>query len=203
MSFLRNASALSAALVHRSGSFIRFTTIQLPSLPSTDQDCQIMLLDGSMVDGRFHLNPANPYIGGPSLVHWIKTWIGPDQTLEVVVEQVGRGNQLRLRMPGSNASPTTERTAVRRGALKLARLDSTRRRRQYSTWERDPNLRKAVLEVWPHRCQVLNCPSASTVSESLMSAILEVHHLVFVSRQGSDSPSNVCLLCSNLTVRLN
>ncbi len=199
MSFLQNTSSLPAALVHRTGTMIRFTTAQLPSLPARDVNCQVVLPDGNTVDGHFRRNPANPYVGGRSLVRWIKTWIPQDQSVDIVVEQVGRQNQLRLHIPSNRPSPapSKQRVATRRKVLRLAQVPSARKRREYNAWERDPALRQAVLLAWPSTCQVRGCTSASTAPQNLLSSILEVHHLISVSTGGSDSPTNVCLLCAN------
>lgn len=197
MSFLRNVSQLPAMLVHHTGSMIRFTTAQLPNLPTQDTDCHLLLLDGTSVEGRFHLNPANPYIGGQSLVRWIKTWTQFNRPLAVTVEQVGRGNQLRLRTAGNRSPSIHEQAKVRRTTLRLARMETARRRREYSTWERDSALRKVALLAWRPKCQVRGCTSGEGLPDALLPTILEVHHLIFVSSKGSDSPLNVCLLCAN------
>ncbi len=197
MGFLRGVGELQATLVHHTGSMIRFVPSQLSFLPKADVDCQVTLLDGTTVEGRFHLNRANPYIGGRLLVRWIKTWTRWNQPVDVMVEQVGRGNRLRLRMLGTRPAATQERRQVRRGALRLASVESTRRRREYSAWERDPALRRVVLQAWPQRCQVRGCPSSSTIPPNLLPSVLEVHHVVYVSAGGLDSPLNICLLCAN------
>lgn len=197
MSFLHDVSELQAALVQHTGSMIRFVPSQLSFLPQADVDCLVTLLDGTTVAGRFHLNPANPYIGGRMLVRWIKTWTQWNQPVDVMVEQLGRGNHLRLRMLGTRPAATQERRQVRRRALRLASVETTRRRREYSAWERNPALRRVVLQAWPHKCQVRGCPSSSTIPADLLSSILEVHHVVYVSTGGSDSPLNICLICAN------
>ncbi len=147
MSFLQNTSSLLAALVHRTGTMIRFTTAQLPFLPTHDVNCEVMLPDGSTVDGHFRRNPANPYVGGRSLVRWIKTWIPQDQSVDIVVQQVGRRNQVRLHISSNQPppAPSKQRVATRRKVLRLAQVPSARKRREYTAWERDPTLRQAVL----------------------------------------------------------
>src|SRR5450759_1171336 len=88
MPFLRGVTQLDAALVHHTGSMIRFVTSQLPNLPATDMDCLLELPDGRVVKGRFHRHRENPYVGGPSVVGWIKSWVAFRETVPVRVSQV-------------------------------------------------------------------------------------------------------------------
>jgi hypothetical protein len=44
---------LDCALVHHTGSMIRFTTSQLDDLPDDDRNVSIVLPDGEVIPGRF------------------------------------------------------------------------------------------------------------------------------------------------------
>lgn len=204
MTFLRGTNQVSARLIHHTGSMIRFTTAQLPTLPPTDVQCQVILPDGRVVDGRFKRNPANPYIGGPDLVRWIKTWARANEPVDVEVEQFGRLNQVRIHtvavgpVRATPLVPVTARRAVGRSAVRLGRIgNAARRRTAYRSWERNPSLRLVALDAWPPRCQVSACASHRGMPDALLPALVEVHHVVSVAARGADSPLNVCLLCAN------
>jgi len=198
MSFLVGAPALRAALVHHTGSMIRFQPSQLPHLPPTDVDCAVTLVDGKEVLGRFHRHPANPYIGGAELVRWIKTWVRWNEPVIVFVEQIGKGMSIRLRTRIGGQSPTPGAKAVRRKAVRLSRIRvAASRRRSYNSWERDPALRQLVLQAWNPQCQVVGCQAGAGLPPPIAERILDVHHIEFVSSGGSDSPTNLCLLCAS------
>ena len=204
MSFLIGIQELEGALVHHTGTMIRFRPAQLDYLPTVDGDCIVTLLDGKTVTGRFHRHPANPYIGGRELVRWIKTWVPWNDPMLVAVEQVGSGMQVRLRTGSGDHRGATENKRVRRNAIRLSRIkDIARRRRSYASWERDPSLRRLVLRAWESKCQVVGCLSHQDLSEALADRILDVHHIEFVSSGGSDSPTNLCLLCASHHVLLH
>ena len=198
MGFLIGVTSIDASLVHHTGSMIRFRTSQLGSLPASDATCSVTLMDGRTVQGRFHRHRDNPYIGGPELVRWIKQWIDWNNPQPVVVQQVGSGMHIRLRPSNGIATPTTNGRRVRRKALRLASLtDGVRRRREYTAWERDPALREFILNLWKARCQVVGCTSSRKLANHLAHSILDVHHINSVARGGSDSTSNLCLICAN------
>ena len=204
MSFLIGVQELEGALVHHTGTMVRFRPAQLDYLPTVDSDCAVTLLDGKTVTGRFRRHPANPYIGGRELVRWIKTWIHWNAPMLVTVEQVGPGMQVRLRTRSGGYLETTEGKKVRREAIRLAKVkDVARRRRGYTSWERDPALRQLVLRAWESKCQVVGCLSHNELPEALADRILDVHHIEFVSSGGSDSPTNLCLLCASHHVLLH
>ncbi len=64
---------LDCTLVHHTGTIIRFTTSQLGQLPVGDEDIQVSLPDGTVVDGHFRCNEENPNISGPGVVTYIKS----------------------------------------------------------------------------------------------------------------------------------
>ena len=63
---------LPCALVHHTGSMIRFRPRQLGDLPRGDRDLQIILPSGRLVGGHFRRNEANPNVSGRELVAYIK-----------------------------------------------------------------------------------------------------------------------------------
>lgn len=199
MPFLRNTARLNASLVHHTGTMIRFVPSQLPHLPPGDTSCQVVLLDGQEVEGWFHRHPANPYIGGRALVGWIKAWVAWNQPMRVAVEQVGAGSTIRLRTLGRGPTVATpERTRLRKRALRIGRTKRRqRRRREYEELERDPRVRRALLQVWEPICQVVGCSFHLALPAGLKRAAVEVHHITHVSSGGSDSPVNLCLVCPN------
>jgi len=198
MPFLIGTPELTAALVHHTGSMIRFRPAQLPYLPAQDVNCSVTLLDGKSVNGRFRRHPANPYIGGAELVRWIKTWVRWNEPASVVVEQVGQGLVVRLRTQSGGQPQTALSRRIRRKAVGIGKIkNAARRRRAYSAWEHNPALRQLVLHVWPPQCQVIGCRAGQGLPITLADKIVDVHHIEFVSSGGSDSPINLCLLCAN------
>lgn len=77
---------LDCTLVHHTGTMIRFVTSQLPSLPTADQDVWVALPNGRAVRGRFHLHPANPYVGGPDVVSYIKGILDFGQNSRMLID---------------------------------------------------------------------------------------------------------------------
>lgn len=201
MAFLRGKQSIQAALVNHTGTMIRFRPSQLRYLPQNDTDCLITLLDGRIVKGKFHLHPANPYIGGPGLVRWIKTWVEWRELLNIHVDQVGTNMNIKLRTSSTTAMPNRSISIVKRKIEQIGRIkDLRQRRKEYKVWERNPNLRKAVLQVWPSVCQVDGCRSADGIPDVLKDRILDVHHIDYIARRGSDSPTNLCLIARLITL---
>jgi hypothetical protein len=176
---------------------VRFTTGQLGNLPEGDVDCTLELPDGVVVNGRFHKHHDNPYIGGPSVVKWIKSWVRYNVPVQAVVDQVGLGTRLRLRV---GAAGPSEDVSLRRRVLSSARqlgrvAQPVRRRKMYEAWERDPSLRRFALQAWSAACQVEGCTLLGTVPPHLQPKMVDVHHLNHVAKGGDDSPLNICILC--------
>ena len=204
MVFLTGTQSIEGALVHHTGSMLRFRTSQLRFLPTDDIDCNITLMDGKTIQGRFHRHRQNPYIGGRELVGWIKQWVIWNNPQSVLVQQVGTGMNIRLRPTDGVSVLTSEGRNVRRRLLRYGGIkDIVRRRREYTAWERDPALRKFILDIWGSRCQVEGCNSATDLPRHLASNVLDVHHINSVARGGSDSTSNLCLICASHHVLLH
>lgn len=198
MTFLHNVESLPAQLVHHTGTMIRFTTGQLPDLPTDDLDCEIALPDGGIVAGHFRRHPANPYVGGRALVQWIKSWLPYGSTATATVYQVHTANRIRVALspPDSGTTSDNHRRRVGNRARKLRKISSReRRRRSYETWERDPALRGIALAAWGTNCQVEGCMYLSDVPDHIRGRMVDVHHLNHVGAGGSDSPMNISVLC--------
>lgn len=195
MKFFRGTTNLPGVLAHDSGTYIRFKTSQLPSLPAVDVDCQVRLPDGAMVAGRFHLNPKNPYIGGRPLIRWIKGWLAYGERADVIVQESAGRLQLRVVGPPSSTS-TALRAKVTLASRALLRLPTAARRRvAYSRWERNRFVRRLVLGAYGPECQVEACTVQSVFPLSAHALIADVHHLDGVSVGGTDSPLNLAVLC--------
>src|SRR4051794_19895557 len=107
---------------------IRFRTSQLESLPDRDAVCTIEVPDGRVLSGKFHRHHDNPYIAGPDLVAWIKSWLPYAETHPVVLHQDGN-NKLRLELRDAPARPPAPlRAAVRRKAAQAGRERQAGRR---------------------------------------------------------------------------
>ena len=126
---LRGVEFVDGTLVHHSGTMIRFVTSQLLSLPSSDQSCSVLLPDGQEVQGRWHPHPENPYLAGPALVRWIKSWIPYGGTEPARVYQIGTRDSIRVELRSSHVRISSSRPiadapsieALNRLARRLAR----------------------------------------------------------------------------------
>jgi hypothetical protein len=188
---------LPAKLVHHTGTMIRFSRSQFPDLPPGERNCVIQLPDGRSVQGKFGPNRELPNVTGRELVRWIKSWVLWNDPVDVVVHPVGTQDKVRVEVTGPKASiPKAEVESLARRAKRLADLPASRRRKEYERWERDPTLRKAVLEAWGTSCQVKGCKvQAAVLPASARERLIDVHHLNSVSSGGSDSPINLAVLC--------
>jgi hypothetical protein len=195
MPFFRGTVALAGTLVYDTGSYIRFRTSQLGSLPRADVDCPIRLPDGAVVVGRFHMHPQNPYIGGRALVGWIKGWLAFGDRADVILEEGVGPLRLRIIAPAQATDQQLRTRVAARSRTLLALPSSVRRRRTYSAWERNPLVRRLVLETYGPDCQVARCLVQSHFPAVATVLIADVHHLDAVSVGGSDSPLNLAVLC--------
>lgn len=196
MTFLRGTTEIDAVLVHSTGTIVRFTTGQLSSLPATDADCILELPDGQVVSGRFHRHDANPYIAGPGVVGWIKSWLAFGDTYSAQLDELG-GNKLRLELAGMPSRPSESlRSSVRGKAARAAReRPAARRRKHYEALERDPQIRRLALAAWGPQCQVDDCSTLAGFPGPSAAHLVDVHHLNHVGAGGSDSPLNLSLVC--------
>lgn len=197
--FLQGAEQLEASLMNYSGTIIRFRTSQLPTLPLSDVDCEVVLPDGRTVEGRFKRNEANPYIGGAEIRRWIRSWVPAESSRKVDVLQVGAGRKIELHIAKAAAASKkmpADAAKIRNRAKVLAGIQSApKRRKSYEAWERNPRLRKVALAVWAANCQVKGCDVLKSLPASARPKLVDVHHLNHISIGGSDSPLNICLLC--------
>lgn len=200
MPFLQQTLSLPVAVVHHTGTMVRFTSGQLTRLPASDGDVLVDLPDGTVARGHFRRHPANPYLAGREIVQWIKTWLPMGENHPAEIRQVGQGSrvQLILENPTQVVSPTSSSVhrAAKRLAAGLTSSPAPRRRALLEAWERNPMLRAYVLDCWGSQCQVDGCTVQGEVPAHLAHSIVDVHHLTHVSGGGSDSPMNLSVLCT-------
>ena len=195
MSFLIGAAELKGTVYHHSGTFLRFAKGGRASLPSTSQDVELVMPDGMTLTGRLNATAAFPYIRGPELVRWIKSWFAYGTGRPVVIADPGTGPiTVRFAAAAPVSVSGSHRRRIRRRLIGLGGT-GTRTRQTYERWERDPALREAVLAVWGSTCQVTRCRAAARLAGTLAEHVVDVHHLRSVSRGGSDSGLNLVVLC--------
>lgn len=202
-------------LTHHTGTYIRFRPSQAPKLPDHDVDLTIELYDGQTVPGRFHLNPANPYVGGPKLLQFIRSRVPFRSKEQALISVIGR--HWRLFEPDSVGAEAArygldEQRARVEGLTGrdlgriLARIDAltTRsgRRESYERLTRPPALRRLVIGLMGARCQVEHCKAAERSKDAwdddgAALAVLEVHHIEEVAKVEDHSPANLCVICAN------
>lgn len=160
--------------------------------------CRVTLPDRRSLVGKFHMHPMNPYIGGPEVVRWIKSWVPRKKPVDARVEPGGTGNSLRLSFPGAGVGVALHLApGLKRFHRRLKKARSRKAiQKVLETWERDPALRKTALALWGASCQVKGCHALDGVPTALHAAMLDVHHLEHVSAGGDDSLLNICVLCA-------
>lgn len=190
---------MSVALVHHTGTMIRFTTSQLGHLPKQDKGVTIALSDGTELACKFHRHPANPYIAGPQLVKWIKSWIPFRQKEQAIVREEKEGYYTLLL--SSPLKKSKEENEELQKLLKRFRKASERppeeRRKKYDVIIRQRINSDLVKKCFGHKCQVENCEFLANVSEELYMFLSEVHHLEHLGVSGDNSPYNLAILCAN------
>lgn len=189
---------LNATLIHHTGTFIRFHRTDARFLPAAERRCEIELPDGRVVAGKFASNRDLFNINGRDLVRWIKSWLPRTASARVVVHPVGTADRIRLELLGSTPVKLTqgERRSVLGKAPKTRGLGGDRKRQAFLRWERDPALRRIVLEVWGTQCQVKGCAvQAAVTTLPVRERLVDVHHLLSVSLGGDDSAANLVVLC--------
>lgn len=192
MSFLQDTNEVAGTLVHHTGTMLRFTTSQLPLLPPAASAVQVIVPDGRAFDCHFNPNPGNPNVVGAAFVHWLKLWVPEGKTETVRVVQRGAGSSVQL-LPNAHSG---ELAAVLDAATTASvAADADQRRKNYSRFERNPQLRSLALNAWGVDCQVVGCSMANEFPESHRARLVDVHHLNHVSQSGSDHPLNVCVVC--------
>jgi hypothetical protein len=192
MPFLQGTAELPAAIINSTGTFLRFRRTQRAFLPSVDVDVSIHMPDGRKIHGIFTSTAAFPYVRGPEVRRWIQGWLQPGETRAVTVRAARDGIELAFATPAPTLSEKLKRQA-RRKVIRFAG-DTRRTRKTYERWERDPLLRRTVIDVWGSACQVRRC-RAMAPAGYLSGRLSDVHHLRSVSGGGDDSPLNLCVLC--------
>jgi hypothetical protein len=189
---------LNATLIHHTGTFIRFHKTDAKFLPAAERRCEIELPDGRVVVGKFASNRDLFNINGRELVRWIKSWLPRTDSARVVVHPVGTADRIRLELIGSTPVKLTqsERRNILQKAPVTRRLGGDRKRQAFRRWERDPALRRLVLDVWGTQCQVKGCAVQAAVTKlPVRERLVDVHHLLSVSLGGDDSAANLVVLC--------
>ena len=146
-------------------------------------------------------------ITGDSLVKWIKERLIPDTTLDVAVSV--NNNEYQLLLPNitrsvSQIEDVVNTTTAEESWRLLARLldgaesqPPKRRKSVYAQIERNSSLSPLVRRCFGNRCQVENCCFTGNTNRNLDEFIAEVHHLEHLSRGGTHSAYNLCVLCAN------
>lgn len=204
------------ALVHHTGSMIRFTTAQLPRLPPADVDIQVVLPSGRVVPGHFRRHPANPNVSGVELVRYIYGRVPFGQNIRALIEvsgQVWRVYDLQPAVEFVEEKGLASRRlpqgylqadSVKR-ILEIADAPAERKERiaVYDQFLRPPALRRLTLELMGHECQVEGCDApdlfaaAWPTEPAVPRAILDVHHVEPLARVVDHHPRNLCVICGN------
>lgn len=210
-------SVIGCAIVHHTGTMIRFRTSQLPELPDDDRTLLIDLPDGRSVEGHFRRNPANPNVSGEEVVRYIKDQLNFGDARSMVVDVDAIGARWRLfeiedALPLA-AEARVSKKRVENGALTAADLTKfleraddlpteQERRRAYERILRPAGLRRIILGFLGDDCQVEGCTAASDAraawgDASAGKAVLDVHHVEAVAQRVDHHPTNLCVLCAN------
>lgn len=191
---------ISAAIVHNTGSMIRFTSGQLSWLPSSDRDVPLILPHGELVKGKFKRNPDNPYIGGPKLVRWIKSQIAFGESRTIDITRLGdvyivNWPRIQVVQPVPEQSARLER--VVKQLLKIAADTPAQRRMRYASYLERAPVSQLFKELFGDGCQVENCEFTRDSIPEVNKYVTEVHHLEHLSAGGSNEPLNLSVLCAN------
>ena len=207
---------LPCALVHHTGTIIRFRPSQLRELPASDLDLTIELPSGKLVEGHFRRHPANPNISGRGVVKYIKARLNFGDVRPGLIDNAGK-TLWRLyktdRLVQLAQVHRISQTRASRGSLTgrdikklLAAVDrvqsATQRRREYAKLLRPAALRRIVLDLMGARCQVDGCTAHLDMRRQWRDpaaavAILDVHHIEALARCIDHNPRNLCILCGN------
>ena len=207
---------LPCALVHHTGTMIRFRPRQLEDLPGADADLQIMLPTGRIVDGHFRRNVANPNISGVGLVGYIKRLMDFGEVERALIEQVSPSTWRLYRLGtaveiAGNAHVSSQRVrrarllesdVARLAALADAFADRRRRLQEYKRVLRPTALRRLMINLVGPTCQIDGCSAAELFSQGFEDedagrAVVEVHHIEAIARCIDHHPRNLCVLCAN------
>jgi hypothetical protein len=206
---------LGCALVHHTGSMIRFRTSQLPELPSHDRNILIGLPNGRVVDGHFRRHPDNPNVSGAELVRYIKGVLPFGANKPMMIDATGTRWQLYEiddAVPVVTAAKVSTRR-LREGTLtgsdlaKLLKLadgetQTTKREIAYGRLLRPPGLRRLILSLMGTDCQVEGCSAVGGMRKQWGDAaagvaIVQVHHIEAMAQRVDHHPNNLCVLCAN------
>lgn len=202
-------------LTNQTGAIIRFRPSQLRRLPRADVDLRVELFDGRVIPGRFHLHPANPYVAGPDVRHFIQSRVASRSREQALIEISGtywrlfESEPIAVEVKRHGVSGTRASSGSMTGvdlARILARLDAIAegepRVREYRRLLRPAGLRQILINLMGTSCQVEGCDA---VEQSVRKwgeraaglAILEVHHIEAVAKRVDHTPQNLCVICGN------
>lgn len=202
-------------LTNQTGAIIRFRPSQAPSLPRSDVNLHVELFDRRVIAGRFHLHPANPYVAGPEVRHFIKSRVSDRSREQALIDVSGRYWRLfeaepvaaEVRRHGVSGARASSGEATGQDLDRiLTRLDAIAetksRHSAYQRLLRPAGLRQILIQLMGAKCQVEGC---NAVEESVGKwgeqaaglAIIEVHHIEAVAKREDHSAKNLCVLCGN------
>jgi len=187
-------------LVHHTGSMVRFTTSQLPHLPSEDRFIDIILPDGAKFRSKFHRHPANPYIAGAELIQWIKNRVAFGKKETAILHKVSEDCYMVTLYQPKVHEKEKESMDLSRLLNKLkqaSRLPTKERRKKYDVIIRERANSNLVKQIFGHKCQIENCEFICNVSPDIFPYFSEVHHLEHLCKGGDNSPYNLAVLCAN------
>ena len=202
-------------LTHHTGTIIRFRSSQVPRLPDEDVDLTVELFDGQVVHGRFHLNPANPYVAGRGVRQFIRARVTAESREQALISVTGRHWRLFEAAPvGAEAARYgVSRQRAMHGKLTgrdldrmLRRIDAlsgrSGRREAYERLMRPAGLRQLAIGLMGAKCQIEGCDVAQATEDEWEDAaaalsVLEVHHIEAVAKVEDHSPRNLCVICAN------
>jgi len=202
-------------LTNQTGAIIRFRPSQLPRLPDHDVDLHIELFNGAVIPGRFHPHPANPYVAGPQVRHFIQSRVPGRSREQALIDVKRRLWRLFEAEPVAAEARRhgVSQTRATRGELNgrdvdrmLAKVDAIAggrgRRRAYRRLLRPAGLRQLILQLMGTSCQVAQCDAAESMAHDWDDptagvAVIEVHHIEEVAKVEDHSPRNLCVICAN------
>lgn len=210
---------IPCALVHDTGTMIRFRTSRLGDLPETSGDVALLLPTGRVVTGHFNRNRRNPNVSGGGLVRYVKRRLRFGEREDVLVERRNAGLWvLHLVEPAVAVAKDAELSTagldrVRRGRLKFQDLSAllrladrengrSRRVEAYKRLLRPAGLRRLVMNaVGAAGCMAQDCDAPERFDAAWGAgsgaAVVEVHHVEPLARAVDHHPRNLCILCGN------
>lgn len=202
-------------LTNQTGAIIRFRPSQLGRLPKKDVNIHVALFDGKVVPGRYHLHPANPYVAGPDVRHFIQSRVEPRSREQALIDIAGTFWRLyeaepiitEVRRHGVSGNRAASGSSSCQDIEKiLSQLDSITEQEprigEYRRLLRPAGLRRMLIGLMGASCQIEGCKSAENAVafwgiDAAGLAVIEVHHIEEVAKRVDHTPGNLCVLCAN------